>query len=159
MEGVSIQKIAAQDVDLVLPLVKSMLNYQATLDASYLKSFDEIGSDNVRDHMINLLRDENTQILCAKNDGKVLGYVLCRVDLASPVSRPGKIGKVIDVFVISEERGKGIGIALLNAAVEWFKSENISRVELDVYSKNADAVSTWQKSGFQEFRKTMYKEL
>lgn len=49
----------------------------------------------------------------------------------------------------SQHRGQGIGRKLINELEIWCKLNGISRLELEVFSNNADAVHLYESCGFQ----------
>lgn len=56
-------------------------------------------------------------------------------------------GKIEVLFVDEKYRRKGLGLKLMNSAVEWFKEKQIYEIELTVVYGN-EAVSFYQKLGF-----------
>lgn len=74
---------------------------------------------------------QSLNFICEEK-GKVLGFV--------SFTKPGFIG---GLFVEEKEQHKGVGTKLLNQGKRLF-----SRLELDVYEKNTDAVEFYKKRGF-----------
>ena len=59
----------------------------------------------------------------------------------------------IDEFEITEsERRKGYGTALMNEVREIVKRENLSRIELNCWAFNEDAIKFYEKLGYVEQR-------
>ncbi|MCR8858516.1 GNAT family N-acetyltransferase [Bacillus pseudomycoides] len=56
-------------------------------------------------------------------------------------------GKIEVLFVDEKYRRNGLGLKLMNSAVEWFKEKQIYEIELTVVYGN-EAVSFYQKLGF-----------
>ncbi|PFW93506.1 GNAT family N-acetyltransferase [Bacillus pseudomycoides] len=56
-------------------------------------------------------------------------------------------GKIEVLFVDENYRRNGLGLKLMNSAVEWFKEKQIYEIELTVVYGN-EAVSFYQKLGF-----------
>ncbi|PEY34660.1 GNAT family N-acetyltransferase [Bacillus cereus] len=56
-------------------------------------------------------------------------------------------GKIEVLFVDEKYRRNGLGLKLMNSAVEWFKEKQIYEIELTVVYGNK-AVSFYQKLGF-----------
>ncbi|MFJ8454981.1 GNAT family N-acetyltransferase [Bacillus paramycoides] len=56
-------------------------------------------------------------------------------------------GKIEVLFVDEKYRRNGLGLKLMNSAVEWFKEQQIDDIELTVVYGN-EAVSFYQKLGF-----------
>lgn len=68
-------------------------------------------------------------------------------------------GWIMDITVLPEWRGKGVGKALLKAAEEKCRRQGIGYLGLAVSSHNAEALHLYQKMGFVEERKLMVKVL
>ena len=88
----------------------------------------------------------NVAQFVALDDGKVVGW--CDI---SPHPRPGMThAGVLGMGVIAGYRGRGIGYRLLTAAVAKAIANGLTRIELEVLSSNAAALSLYRKFGFEE---------
>jgi len=58
----------------------------------------------------------------------------------------GEIGMV----VAREWRGRGVGSALLTAAIEWARERSLHKLSLGVFAHNAAAIALYRKFGFVE---------
>jgi ribosomal protein S18 acetylase RimI-like enzyme len=77
-------------------------------------------------------------------DGTVVGW--CDI---LPVDRPTMAhGGVLGVGVLPDHRGKGIGTALVRAALQMAKAAGLTRVELTVRAQNARAIVLYERLGF-----------
>ena len=90
---------------------------------------------------------EGTYNLLACVEGEVIG----RLGLQTNPSRPRRRHVASFGMAVRDDwQGKGVGTALLQAAVDmadrWL---NITRLELEVYSDNAPAVGLYRKFGFE----------
>jgi GNAT superfamily N-acetyltransferase len=54
----------------------------------------------------------------------------------------------ISMWVAPEHRRLGVGAALVNAIVEWARTQSVDRLELLVTSNNDDAIKFYQRLGF-----------
>jgi ribosomal protein S18 acetylase RimI-like enzyme len=79
-------------------------------------------------------------MLVAVADGEVIGSV--HVD----ASRHG-FGE-IGMAVAREWRGRGVGSALLAAAIEWARGRGLHKLSLSVWPHNAAAIGLYRKFGF-----------
>ena len=52
--------------------------------------------------------------------------------------------------VALDERGRGVGSALLAAAIEWARTKRLHKLELDVFPHNKAAIELYRKFGFVE---------
>ncbi len=85
--------------------------------------------------------------LCACVDGEVVGTL--GIHLATNLPRRHHVG-VLGMAVHDDWHGRGIGTALMRAAIEladrWL---NLSRLELNVYTDNTPAIRLYEKFGFE----------
>jgi RimJ/RimL family protein N-acetyltransferase len=56
----------------------------------------------------------------------------------------------IGMAVAREWRGRGVGTALLAAAIDWANERNLHKLSLSVFAHNASAVALYRKVGFIE---------
>jgi RimJ/RimL family protein N-acetyltransferase len=56
----------------------------------------------------------------------------------------------IGMAVAREWRGRGVGSALLVAAIEWAREHGLHKLSLDVFAHNAAAIALYRKFGFVE---------
>jgi L-phenylalanine/L-methionine N-acetyltransferase len=56
----------------------------------------------------------------------------------------------IGMMVAPEWRGRGVGSALMEAAIGWCRREGVEKIELSVYPDNAAAQALYTKFGFRE---------
>jgi ribosomal protein S18 acetylase RimI-like enzyme len=59
----------------------------------------------------------------------------------------------IGMMVAAEWRGRGVGTALVAAAVEWARERGLHKLALGVFPHNAAAISLYRKFGFVEERR------
>jgi RimJ/RimL family protein N-acetyltransferase len=57
-------------------------------------------------------------------------------------------GGVLGVGVLLEHRGKGIGTALVRAAIDMAKATGLTRIELTVREHNERAITLYERLGF-----------
>jgi RimJ/RimL family protein N-acetyltransferase len=62
-------------------------------------------------------------------------------------------------MVAADARGRGVGTALLQAAVEWARSSGVRKLELHVFPWNEPAMRLYEKFGFERegYRKAHYR--
>jgi RimJ/RimL family protein N-acetyltransferase len=78
----------------------------------------------------------------AEADGRIVG------DLHVAVSRFGfgELGMLVD----APWRGRGVGSALLQAAIDWARAEGLHKLSLEVFAHNEAAIAVYRKHGFVE---------
>jgi RimJ/RimL family protein N-acetyltransferase len=56
----------------------------------------------------------------------------------------------IGMFVAAEWRGRGVGTALVAAAIDWAKARGLHKLTLSVFPHNEAAIALYRKFGFVE---------
>jgi ribosomal protein S18 acetylase RimI-like enzyme len=72
--------------------------------------------------------------------------ILGSIDIACSSHGYGEIG----MAVAREWRGRGVGSALMVAAIEWARQRGLHKLSLSVWPHNAAAIALYRKYGFVE---------
>ena len=87
--------------------------------------------------------------LVAETDGIAIGFLLGAI-LERPKVFEGRLyGHIYDVFVDRARRDHGVGEALVNAALGWFRDRRVDRVEIYTHARNELGLRFWKKMGFE----------
>jgi len=122
--------------------------------------FCEVKREEVSKWFETLIEDNNTQLYVAKNNINILGYLINQIIKrpSNPFMLQQYFAYIDHVCVSSEHRGKGIGRKLMSTAIDFAKVNEISRLELDVWTENINAINAYKKIGFKASReKLIYK--
>ena len=90
--------------------------------------------------------------LVAELDGRVVGYIMCRIEYGfSSMKRLGlaRKGHVVSVAVLDEHRSKGVGTKLIELAEEVMRTKSAKECYLEVRVSNEGAVRLYQKLGYK----------
>lgn len=119
--------------------------------------FKESTHHPVEDGLREAMEGGNTKAIVAERDGGMVGVLLLRVRAVEdhPSLRDGKTLWVDDLCVAEEYRGRGIGGALMDAAMELARREGAHRVELNVWAFNEGAIRFYQRYGMKTQRMIM----
>jgi len=87
-------------------------------------------------------------------DGELVGRLSVARDAHPASSHVADIG----LMVAKSARRRGVGRALLEAAVEWARSAGVRKLELHVFPWNEPAIRLYEKFGFERegYRKGHY---
>ena len=99
----------------------------------------------------SLLEELPEAFIVAEISGKIVGYIMCKVEHGfSNFKKLGfvKKGHVVSIAVIDEHRRKGFGSVLVDEAVKGVKTIQGSELYLEVRCSNNDAVKLYEKLGF-----------
>lgn len=82
-------------------------------------------------------------------DGKLGGFITCILEKEYARLTGTKLGFIGLLGVLPQARGKGCGMRLVNAALNWFKSQGADIVTVGTQSINYRALGVYQKAGFK----------
>ncbi|MBZ5608722.1 MAG: GNAT family N-acetyltransferase [Acidobacteriia bacterium] len=89
-------------------------------------------------------------IVVGEMNGEIIAFVAGRVRALPPYFGSATIGAISEVFVSESHRSGGIGRRVLAFALEWFKVQEITRVELQVVAENPDGIRFYRQLGWHE---------
>jgi ribosomal-protein-alanine N-acetyltransferase len=98
-----------------------------------------------------ILKDFPHTFLIAEMDGKVAGYIMCRIEYGLSMTKRfglAKKGHIISVAVLEEYRNKGIGRKLIKEALEAVHKESGKECYLEVRITNVGAIELYKRLGF-----------
>jgi len=99
-----------------------------------------------------ILKDFPHTFLVADMEGKVAGYIMCRMEYGLSMTKRfglAKKGHVISVAVLEEYRNKGIGTKLIHDAIEEIRKESGKECYLEVRITNEGAIELYKRIGFK----------
>ena len=128
----------------------SINDYEQVYDI-WLKSGNGLNDiDDSRTGIEKYLRRNPDSCFVAESDGNIIGTILSGHD--------GHRGRISHTAVLASERKKGIGTALVNAAVDALKAEGITKVNLLVFAHNAPGNKFWDTMGFETRGDVIYRD-
>jgi len=99
----------------------------------------------------SLLEELPEAFVVAEISGKIMGYIMCKMEHGfSNFKKLGfvKKGHVVSIAVMNEYRSKGFVSALVNESITGVKIRQCSELYLEVRCSNNDAVRLYEKLGF-----------
>jgi RimJ/RimL family protein N-acetyltransferase len=90
-----------------------------------------------------------------RNDGVIIGRLSLARDAHPASTHVADLG----LMVAKDARRRGVGKALLEAAVEWARGSGVRKLELHVFPWNEPAIQLYERFGFERegFRRAHYQ--
>lgn len=109
------------------------------------------------DFIKSTIESERGDILIAKENNQILGFALVQEQTTPPYHCFifHRYAYLMDLVVDPNQRGKGIGKALLNEVKNWAKIRKLEYVELSVLTQNKTAMELYEKMEFMECSRVM----
>ena len=93
--------------------------------------------------------------IVAEEDGKIVGYIMCRIEVGLASYGLGGLirkGHVVSIAVLPQGRRKGVAYALMTRAIEGMHQYKAKLCYLEVRVTNEPGVSLYKKLGFEVTR-------
>ena len=111
-----------------------------------------------QNHKLRLEHGDTNQVFIARHqNGQQAGYVWV-AQVGSTFTGKNQ-AFIINLYVVPEFRGQGIGSVLMRKAEEWALLQNLDRIGLSVAVHNQVAVELYEKEGFTAEMMRMYKNI
>jgi RimJ/RimL family protein N-acetyltransferase len=98
-----------------------------------------------RRYLRTLARYPHAAVLVAEVDGRVVARLSIARDPHPASAHVADLG----LMVAADHRRRGIGTALLDAAVAWAREANVRKLELHVFPHNEPALALYERYGFR----------
>ena len=121
-------------------LVLHVDNNKITYSIVPVEPYEKILSVDAEDYT-TFIDNPQKIIFFADVDGKPAGQIKL-------VPWWNKFAYVEELVVDTEFRGKGVGRALMNRAIEWAKHQNFPGITLETQDNNVPACTFYEKCGF-----------
>lgn len=154
-----------------IEIKKATLNDLDYLQKNGRQTFQETFSEcNSQENMINYLEqgfsnekltaelnDNNSEFYFATLNNEVIGYLKINFGSSQTELRDSKALEIERIYVSKEFHGKSIGQLLYDKAIQIAKLKNADYVWLGVWEENPRAIRFYEKNGFVEFDKHIFK--
>ena len=125
-------------------------------DVNDLSSVIDINMSALPEHYSDyffesILRELPEAFIVAELEGKIVGYIMCKIEFGfSNFRKLGfvKKGHVVSVAVLDEYRGKGLGKALMLEGINGVMHRKSDEIYLEVRVSNTGAIKMYEKLNF-----------
>jgi RimJ/RimL family protein N-acetyltransferase len=99
-----------------------------------------------RRYLRAIRRYPNAAVFVADDDGLVVGRLSIARDQHPACRHVADLG----LMVAASHRRRGIGTALLEAALDWARQSDVRKLELHVFPHNTGAIKLYERFGFSQ---------
>lgn len=103
------------------------------------------------------LADPNSEFYFAVRDGEVIGYLKVNSGHSQTEMKDENSLEIERIYVLKKFHGHKAGQKLFEKALQIAEQKNVDHVWLGVWKKNIRAIRFYEKNGFAEFDKHLFK--
>ena len=143
----------AERIDDLRPLWESLSDHHAAV-APQLRELGGLRADSWavrRELYVAWLAEPGAFVLVAEQEGRPVGYALVHLRGPEETWATGPIAVLETLTVLPEQRGGGLGAALLERMHAELRAAGVGHWEVAVISTNAGARRFYERQGLQPF--------
>ena len=107
--------------------------------------------DPTTDDLYNVFKKEKSVFYIAEEDGEIVGSC----GIYPTENLPDDTAELVKFYLAKDSRGKGVGRALMEIAVESAKQMGYKSIYIESLPEFSKAVSIYEKQGFQHLEKPL----
>jgi GNAT superfamily N-acetyltransferase len=150
VSGFEIERAGAEAIEELEPLWNALREHHGPQMPMFGEVRDREGSwRKRRPHYEQLLAKPGSFALIARRDGRAVGYAIVELDHDGSTSWTVEKGALLEtISVLPEERGTGVGGALLERVRAELEGTGAEILVLSVVAVNAGAIRFYERHGF-----------
>jgi len=142
----TIREAQRRDSKAICALWQVLMDFHAARDSRFLFAPNAVRA--FEQHLIQTIRSRGARVYVAEAGGEIIGYVMGEIHTRKPIYPVGTYGFISDIVVHEAWRRCGVGRALAEALMGWFRRQGVTAMELFVAEANPISDAFWRALGF-----------
>jgi GNAT superfamily N-acetyltransferase len=147
--GFILREAQRQDIPAIVALWEEMMDFHHAHDPRF--RFAPNAARELQRQINAAIRSRSAHVLVAESAGYVIGYILGELHVRKPIYPMGRYGFISDISVTQRWRRRGVGRALVESLLLWFRRCEVTAIELFISEANPISVKFWEAMGFRPF--------
>jgi diamine N-acetyltransferase len=157
MDNIHIRQVPLNDIDQLQEIGKRTFAETFSSDNSHENMHAYLENGFSTEKLKAELTDENAAFYFAELNEQVVGYLKVNFGHSQTELKDENALEIERIYVLKDFHGKKVGQLLYDKAIEISKQKKVDYVWLGVWEKNPRAIRFYQKNGFAEFDKHIFK--
>lgn len=157
MESIEIQRATLSDISRLQDIGRQTFyeTFSASNSQENMVKYLEEGFS--REKLAIEISDRHSEFYFAVLDEKVIGYLKLNFGNSQTELQHSDSLEIERIYVLQQYHGKKVGQALYEKAMQAADEKNANYVWLGVWEENPRAIQFYQKNGFVEFDKHIFR--
>jgi ribosomal protein S18 acetylase RimI-like enzyme len=157
MENIKIKRVTLNNIRLLQEIGRKTFyeTFSQGNDEENMKQYLEEGFSEAK--LTAELSNEHSEFYFASLDDKIIGYLKLNFGNSQTELQDSSSLEIERIYVLSEYHGKKAGQVLYEKAIQVAEEKNVNYAWLGVWEENPRAIRFYQKNGFIEFDKHIFK--
>lgn len=129
----------------------------ASVDANIERKFGPLGECTWQERKARTVEADALAnpdgIFVYETDRSLIGYITCRIDALS------RVGRIPNMSVLPGHRKQGVGKALMERALDYFRGTGMELVRIETLEQNQIGATFYPRMGFQEVARQIHYAL
>lgn len=157
MSKIEIKKVTIVDIEKLQNIGRQTF-YETFAEANTEEDMQKYLNENFSDTRLKAeLNNPDSEFYFATISKKVVGYLKINFGQAQTELKVNNALEIERIYVLKEFHGKQVGQVLYNKAIQVAKQHKVDILWLGVWEENPRAIRFYQKNGFVEFDKHIFK--
>jgi RimJ/RimL family protein N-acetyltransferase len=144
MQEFTIRKATLQDIETLMQFEQGLITAERNFT-------DLLKPGPIRYYQLEeMLQHPMIDFVMAEKNGQPVACGYSRIEQSKSFYRTEKHAYLGMMFVVPEERGKGINALIIQSLMNMARERGITEICLEVFSRNHAALKAYKKLGFQE---------
>ncbi len=157
MNSVKIKKVNLTEINILQHISKQTFFETFSEDNSEENMRKYLNEKFNNDILTSELNNVNSEFYFATVNNTVIGYIKLNYELAQTEINDKNSLEIERIYVLKEFYGKKVGQLLFDYALQIAKKTKLNYLWLGVWEKNIRAINFYNKNGFVEFNKHIFK--
>ena len=160
----TIRTYTPADYETILRLMNELQSYVASLDQlGKMRKISDFDAKKYVDHLLGKIQRDNGVIFVAEEQEKVAVFIAGTIPEETEADLqdhyPIREGKIIELVVTAQYRGKGVGQMLMEKIEEYFRAQECKFSRVGCFASNVSAHAFYKKCGYEDRYIEMLKKL
>ena len=147
--SIIIRQIKKTDLSQVKKLAKDYGRYIVKVTEVTISGFGNWLVPDWEKYISKFLYKKHKLFLVSVDKNKIVGFMIARIIFHKEGKKIYPEGKLSEIFVTENYRGKGIAEAMWQQALKWFKDNKVKVLQLHVFAGNTKPIAIYKKWGFK----------